>query len=515
MATQASPVPVPPYPPASPPPQPPPQEQEFVKAMSLTDAMMLVAGSMIGSGIFIVSAGMSRSLGSPMWLLIAWLLTGVITLLGALAYGELAAMYPRAGGQYVFLRESMGPLTGFLYGWTLFLVIQTGTIAAVAVAFGRFLGVLWPAVSADLFGWFPQGSICEAWLGCTDPANAIRLGLSPQRLVALISIAVLTWINLRGVREGKMVQTTLTVLKTGALLMLILLGLTLGRNGAALAANFGAGMFVGQVDLTSAFIVTFGAALVGSLFSSDSWNNVTFAAAEVKEPHRNLPRALVFGTGLVTLLFLMANVAYLNVLPLGGVDGGATALDRGIAHATQDRVGTAAMEVMFGPIGATIMAVAILISTFGCNNGLILAGARVYYAMACDALFFKRVGTLNAHRVPAAALIAQAVWTGVLCLTGTYGQLLDYVVFAALIFYTLTTIGLFILRAKRPDLPRPYRAVGYPVLPALYIVLTSVVMVLLLLSPTTRMQALLGLGLVILGVPVYFLWRGVDAKARP
>ena len=488
-------------------------QPEFVKAMTLTDATMLVAGSMIGSGIFIVSASMARSLGSPLWLLAAWLLTGVFTLLGALAYGELAAMYPRAGGQYVFLRESMGPLMGFLYGWTLFVVIQTGTIAAVAVAFGRFLGVLWPGIGPELYAWFPRGSVCVGLLGCTDRANAINLGLSPQRLIALLSIAVLTWINLRGVREGKLVQTTLTIAKTGALALLIVLGLTIGRNATAVAANFVDGRFSGGVDLTGAFVVAFGAALVGSLFSSDAWNNVTFAAAEVREPQRNLPRALIYGTGLVSLLYVLANVSYLNVLPFAGAAEGATALDRGIAYAAQDRVGTAAMEVMFGPIGATVMAVAILVSTFGCNNGLILAGARVYYAMARDGLFFRRVGMLNDRRVPAAGLIVQAIWTGVLCLTGTYGQLLNYVIFAALIFYALTTIGLFILRRKLPDVPRPYRAIGYPVLPALYIVLTTVVMFLILASPTTRQDAILGLVLVLVGIPVFYLWRRTERPA--
>jgi len=486
---------------------------EFVQAITLTDATMLVAGSMIGSGIFITSAAMARSIGSPMWLLIAWVLTGVITLLGALAYGELAAMFPRAGGQYVFLRESMGPLMGFLYGWTLFLVIQTGTIAAVAVAFGRFLGVLWPAISPDLYAWFPHANLCASWLGCTEASNAIQLGLSPQRLVALASIAVLTWINLRGVQEGKLVQTSLTLIKTGALALLIVLGLTIGRNATAIAANFRAGNFGAGVDVSGAFMVAFGAALVGSLFSSDAWNNVTFAAAEVQNPKRNLPLALLFGTGLVTVLYVMANVAYLSVLPMNGVEAGATALARGVSHATQDRVATAALEVMFGSGGATIMAVAILISTFGCNNGLILAGARVYYAMARDRVFFRKIGTLNVHRVPAAGLVVQSSWVALLCLTGSYNQLLNYVIFAALVFYALTTIGLFILRAKRPDIERPYRTIGYPVLPALYIALTTAVMLLILMSPSSRQDAFFGLAIVVLGVPVYFLWRAVDREA--
>lgn len=410
-------------------------QPEFVKAMTLTDATMLVAGSMIGSGIFIVSADIARTVGSPFWLLMAWIVTGVITLLGALAYGELAAMYPRAGGQYVFLRESMGPLMGFLYGWTLFIVIQTGTIAAVAVAFGRFLGVLWPAITPDRFGWFPQGDICVAWLGCRDASTqAIQLGLTPQRLIALLSVWVLTWINLRGVREGKMIQTTLTIVKTGALALLILLGITIGRNAAAISANFGSGRFMGDVDVTGIFVIAFGTALVGSLFSSDAWNNVTFAAAEVKDAKRNLPRALALGTGLVTLLYILANVSYLSVLPLAGDPNGATVMERGIQYATQDRVGTAAAEVIFGPAGVVLMAVAILISTFGCNNGLILAGARVYWAMARDGVFFRRAGALSRHNVPATALVVQAIWTTLLCLTGTYNQLLNYVIFAALVF---------------------------------------------------------------------------------
>jgi basic amino acid/polyamine antiporter, APA family len=486
-------------------------QAEFVKAMTLTDATMLVAGSMIGSGIFIVSADIGRVVNSPFWLLMAWVVTGVMTLLGALAYGELAAMYPRAGGQYVFLRESMGPLMGFLYGWTLFIVIQTGTIAAVAVAFGRFLGVLWPSITPDRFTWFPQSDICVSWLGCRDASTqSIQLGLTPQRLIALLSVWILTWINLRGVREGKIIQTSLTLVKTGALALLILLGLTIGRNATAISANFGPGRFIGDVDVTGLFIIAFGTALVGSLFSSDAWNNVTFAAAEVKDAKRNLPRALAMGTGLVTLLYILANVAYLSVLPMQGDPNGATVIERGIQYATQDRVGTAAAEVIFGPAGVVIMAVAILISTFGCNNGLILAGARVYWAMARDGLFFRRAGTLSKHHVPSTALIVQAVWTTLLCLTGTYGQLLNYVIFAALVFYVLTTIGLFILRRTRPDAERPYRAIGYPVLPALYIVLAAGVALILVIAERTRTEAVGGLVLVLIGVPVYFLWRKLE-----
>jgi APA family basic amino acid/polyamine antiporter len=327
----------------------------------------------------------------------------------------------------------------------------------------------------------------------------------------LISIWILTWINLRGVREGKLVQTTLTVVKTGALALLVLLGLTIGRNREALTANFGTGQFVGSIPLDSVLVLGFGAALVGSLFSSDAWNNVTFAAAEVKNPQRNLPLALLLGTGLVSLLYVLANVAYLTTLPLIGTAEGATVVSRGIQHATQDRVGTAAAEVLFGSSGIVLMASAILISTFGCNNGLILAGARVYYAMARDGLFFKKAGTLNAKAVPAAGLIIQSIWVSLLCLTGTYGQLLNYVIFAALVFYVLTTIGLFLLRVKLPDAERPYRAVGYPVLPGLYILLAAAVSVILLIAPKTRTEALSGLVLVLIGIPVYFIWRRVEA----
>ena len=481
---------------------------QFVKALTLTDATMLVAGSMIGSGVFIVAADMGRTLGSPGWLLIAWILTGIITVLGALAYGELAAMYPRAGGMYTFLRESMSPLMGFLYGWTLFVVIQTGTIAAVAVGFGKFLGVLWPAVTADTYSWFPHTTLH------TSDGSAIDLGLSPQRLAALVTIWVLTWINLRGVREGKLVQTTLTVIKTVSLAALVLLALTIGRNPAAVTANFGANWFAGSPQWSSLFVITFGSALVGSLFSADSWHSPTFAAAEVQNPQKNLPRALLLGTVLVSALYILANLGYLSVLPLHGAADGATVIARGIDHATNDRVATAVMEYIFGANGAAIMACAILISTFGCNNGLILSGARVYYAMARDGLFFQKAGVLSRNSVPAFALIAQSVWTSLLCLTGTYNQLLDYVIFAALLFYALTTIGLFILRVKRPDEPRPYRAVGYPVLPALYILFASGIAITLLVADKTRVQALSGLALVVLGVPVYYLWqRGGKSSA--
>jgi APA family basic amino acid/polyamine antiporter len=306
------------------------------------------------------------------------------------------------------------------------------------------------------------------------------------------------------------VQTTLTVVKTGALAALILLGLTIGRHAEAITANFSSGNF-NPISFAPAFVLAFGSALVGSLFSSDAWNNVTFAAAEVHSPQRNLPRALIYGTGLVSVLYILANISYLNVLPLHGVENGATVMERGIQYATQDRVASAVAETIFGAAGASIMAAAILISTFGCNNGLILSGARVYYAMARDKLFFAKAGTLNKNRVPAAALVAQSIWTSLLCLTGTYGQLLNYVIFAALIFYALTTIGLFRLRKLRPEAERPYRVVGYPVLPALYIILALAIAVILLIADQTRAQALSGLVIVLLGVPVFFIWRKVES----
>ena len=484
----------------------------FVAALTLTDAAMLVAGSMIGSGIFIVSSDMARTLGSPFWLLMAWVLTGVITLAGALSLAELAAMFPRAGGQYVFLKEAMGPVMGFLFGWTLFTIIQTGTIAAVAVGFGKFLGVLWPAIGPERYSWFPSADMCVSWLGCKTPANAIQLGLSPQRLVALLSLWLLTWINLRGVVHGKTVQTVFTAAKGLGLALLVILGIVVGRNSEAIAANFSGGNFFGNVPLTSTFVLAFGAALVGSLFSSDAWLGVTFAASEVKDPRRNLPRALLIGTGMVTLLYVLCNLAYLMVLPMNGSVDGMTVLARGISHATQDRVGVAAAEMIFGAIGGTLMASLILISTFGCNNGLILAGSRVFYAMAKDGLFFRSAGTLSANGVPARAMLMQSAWTSLLCLSGTYGQLLDYVIFAALAFYALTTIGLFRLRRTRPDADRPYKALAYPVLPALYIAACTSVAVILLVADKTRAQAVSGLVLVLLGLPVYLLTRRGQAS---
>ena len=471
-------------------PQPP--RTEFVRAISRLDATALVVGSMIGSGIFIVSADILRQVQTPGSLLLVWGLSGIVTLLGALTYGELAAMYPRAGGNYVYLREGISPLFGYLYGWTLFVVIQTGTIAAVAVAFARFTSVLVPALSPDVF------------LGTTlhfpQPIGDIAVGLSPQRIFAIVSIVLLTWINVLGVRTAAFIQTSLTVIKTAALAGLIILGITIGRNAEAIAANFGAGFWPAG-GLTLAVIPVIGAAMVGSLFSMDAWNNVGFASGELKQPEKDLPFAMATGVLTVTLLYVLANVAYLHVLPADA-----------IAHAPQDRVGTAALQAMFGAPGLYIMAVAIMISTFGCNNGLILSGARVYYAMAQDNLFFKSAAVLHPlYKTPAVALVWQAVWTCVLCLSGTYNQLLNFVIFAAVAFYMVTAIGLFALRRKRPDIPRPVRAPGYPWLPAVYVVLTGLVAINLLVQEATQTYSFLGLALVVLGVPVYYGWRRLAA----
>ena len=473
--------------------------QEFKRELRRLDSTMIVIGSMIGSGIFIVSADIARTVGGPGWLLVSWLVAGAITVVGALSYGELAGMMPRAGGQYVYLREAYNPLIAFLYGWTMFTVIQTGTIAAVAVAFAKFTAVLLPGLGEDVV-------LFDAGL----------FKITAARLVAIASIVALTAINRRGIHGGRLVQNAFTLTKTAALLGLIVLGLALCRNATAVAANFhdfwraswthalpGGGVAVEPL-VGLALLGALGASMVGSLFAADAWNNITFTAGEVVEPRRTIPLSLALGTGTVVLLYLLANVAYIRMLPVGGTPGAGTILGRGIQFATSDRVGVAAATMLFGAPAAVFMAALIMVSTFGCNNGLILAGARVYWAMAKDGLFFARAGLLNRKAVPGAALIVQAVWASRLCLTGTYSNLLDYVVFAVLIFYILTVAGLFILRRTRPDAERPYRAFGYPVVPALYILAAAAIAVdLLILKPTYTWP---GLGLVLLGVPVYFLW---------
>jgi APA family basic amino acid/polyamine antiporter len=499
------------------------QNTELVKGLGLTSATTLVMGSMIGSGIFIVSAEIAREVNSPALLIGAWLVTGFMTVVGALSYGELAAMMPRAGGQYVFLREALGPLWGFLYGWTLFLVIQTGTIAAVGVAFGKFLGVFFPSISSThwiLHFWkAPPIRIGPMVLGNMD------VGLNTQNLVAILVVIALSVINVFGIKTGALIQNVFTIAKASALFGLILLGLAIGRNAQALAANFhghfweNAGLGarhllevgVGGPTVLVGTLTILAVAQVGSLFSADAWNNVTFTAGEVKNPRRNLPLALALGTGIVIALYVACNFIYLNVLPLHGSPQGATILERGIKYATEDRVGTAVMTQMFGPVGGALMAVAILISCFGCDNGLILAGARVYYAMARDGLFFRKVAKLHpTYKTPAVSLMVQMVWTCILCLSGTYGQLLDYIVFAVLVFYILTILGLFVLRRTHPDAERPYRAVGYPVLPAIYILMALFIdVVLLRYKPQYTWP---GLIIVLLGIPVYLLWSRMAAR---
>jgi basic amino acid/polyamine antiporter, APA family len=488
-------------------PPPPATEEKFVRGLGLLDSTMLVAGSMIGSGIFIVSSIIGRQVGSPGWLLVVWLVTGLLTLMAALSYGELAAMMPKAGGQYVYLREAFSPLWGFLYGWTLFLVIQTGTISAVAVGFARYTGVLIP--------WFSESN----YLIAPIRFGGYAFSVSTAQFLGLAMIALLTFMNTRGLQLGKIIQNIFTTAKTGALIALILLGIVVGIRSGAGAENFkdfwslrGGLQEVGPgLTAVTAFGLFVGicVAQTNSLFSADAWNNITFTAGEVKDPRRNIPLSLAFGTFLVIGLYLLANVAYLAALPFNAIQ-----------NAPSDRVASETANVIFPGAGATIMAVAIMISTFGCNNGLILAGARAYYAMAQDGLFFRRVSHLNKHHVPAWGLIIQGIWAGVLVLPRTvktdpagnvtgygnlYGALLDYVISAALIFYILTILGVFVLRKKRPDVERPYKAFGYPIVPALYIVGASVILfVLFMYQPATTWP---GLIIVLTGVPIYFLWR--------
>ncbi len=489
------------------------EESGLVRGLGLLDSTMLVAGSMIGSGIFIVSADIARQVGSAGWLLAIWVITGGLTLIAALSYGELAAMMPHAGGQYVYLREAYGPLWGFLYGWTLFLVIQTGTIAAVAAAFARFVGVLIPQISESqkFFQWG-------------------RFSISPATLVAIGVLALLTWSNSTGLKAGKTVQNIFTLAKIAALMGLIALGLLVGRNALATGANFhdwwsgrltepvarGARDYVTTPLAGLGLWLVLGAAMVGSLFSSDAWNNVTFTAGEVRNPKRNLPLSLFLGVALVTALYFLANLAYLSTLPLTGSAQGASVLERGIQFAQHDRVATAVVEVIWGAKAAVVMAGLIMVSTFGCMNGMILSGARVYYAMALDGLFFAKAGDLNRNGVPRNGLVLQFVWASLLAISGTYSDLLDYVIFAVLIFYVLTIAGLFVLRRKRPDAERPYRAAGYPLLPAVYVVVASLIALDLLLSAKTRPNAWPGLLIVLLGVPVYYVWgrRSFALKGR-
>jgi len=575
--------------------EPHPNAPTFQQRLGLFDATMLVMGTMIGSGIFVTSQDIASDVGSAGWLLAIWVLSGIMTVLGALSYSELAAMYPKAGGQYIFLKEAYSPMWGFLYGWTCFLVIQTGSIAAVAVAFAKFLGVFVPALGTDhgiegelaknvqqVAGFFPdlgwaKDTVHSTVIYAATHVNwTLKLPLMSEpffemkhfivtggQMVALVVISFLTWLNCRGVQEGKIVQNVMTVAKTLALIMLILVGLFVVSRLSVREVNWKdvwGGMFTtskfedtqklfGGLNSMAIALMIFGGAMVGALFSSDAWNNITFAAGEIKNPRRNLPLSLAIGTGTVVLLYIAANLAFVESLPVRGnleaakkletestqlerqasqlMDQGKVkeagearekantriseaALARGIDNARDGRVGTAVLELFSPRWGAPIMALAIMISTFGCVNGMTLMGARLYYVMAREGLFFRSVGTLNKKGVPAAALVLQGIWSVLLLFSGTYNELLDFVIFAVLIFYVLTVIGLFILRRKQPNLERPVKAFGYPVLPALYVFLCAAVMIdLLLVKPKMTWP---GLIIVVAGIPVYFLWRAVGRK---
>lgn len=473
------------------------KQGHFQRAITLFDAVMIVTGSMIGSGIFIVTTDIARKVGSTGWLLVVWLVTGVITLAGAVSYGELSSMFPKVGGQYVYLREAYNKLVAFLYGWTLFLVIQTGVIAAVAVAFARFTGVLIP--------WFSEENVL---------IDGGDYKFTTVQLLAIGLLIFLTFINSRGVRSGKLIANVFGSTKLVALALLILCGIFFGINEQAVSQNFEnmwqamsfdkAGQ--GTALTTSALVTAIGLAMTGSLFSSDSWNNIGFSGDEIVKPERTIVMSMALGTGIVTALYILINVVYLLVLPLQGDPNATDVLGRGIMYATNERVGTAAAESILGAPGAYVMAVLIMISTFSADNSILMSGARAYYAMARDGVFFAGMGRLNKAGVPSVALWAQCAWACGLCLSGSYGELLNYVMFSVILFYVVTIIGIFVLRRTRPEVPRPYRAFGYPVVPLLYVVLASAFCFILLTDPENSKFAQRGLMLVALGVPVYFLF---------
>ena len=479
-----------------------PENHLLRKRVNLFDGISIVAGAMIGSGIFIVTADIARNVGSPGWMMVVWLITGIITVIGALSYGELASMMPHVGGQYVYLKEAYHPLLGFLFGWTTFLVIQCGSIAAVAVAFAKFTGVLFP--------WISDQNILVS-IG--------SLNINSTMVIAIIMILFLTWLNTRGIVTGKTVQNFFSSTKVIALFGFILIGFIATKGIASLQINkevFWQASKIGpgnEVIPLAGFslVAAVGTALVGSLFASDAWYNVTYLSEEVINPKRNVPLSLFFGTLIVSVIYLLTNFVYIKILPLSGSPDGTNVLSRGIQFATDDRVATSAMSVVFGDYAAIIMAIFIMISTFGCNHGLIMAGPRVYYAMARDGLFFKKVSELNKKGVPGFAIVVQGIWSVLLCLSGTYSNLLDYVIFAVLLFFAVTIFALFILRVKRPDIPRPYKAFGYPVVPGLYILTTVFIMVILLIyKPDYTFP---GLGIVLLGIPVFFLWRKYSGRS--
>jgi len=465
------------------------EQNEMKRELGLLDATLLVAGSMIGSGIFIVTADITRNVGSAGWLVTVWLITGLMTLIAAVSYGELSSMFPKAGGQYVYLKEAYNPLVGFLYGWSFFAVIQTGTIAAVGVAFSKFTAYLWPAVSEDIV-LFNLGPIT----------------VSPAQVLAILIIILLTYINTKGVKGGKIIQTSFTLTKLVSLFGLILFGFIMIKPDIW-EANWVNAWSMQKLTVDGTFesytlvaaLGAIAAAMVGSIFSSDAWNNITFIAGEVKNPKRNIGLSLFLGTLIVTVIYVLANLVYMAVLPL-----------QEIATADKDRVAVAASSVIFGNIGTVIIALMIMISTFGCNNGLILAGARVYHTMANDGLFFKRTASLNEHAVPEFGLWLQCLVASVLCLSGRYGDLLDMISFVVVIFYVLTIIGIYILRVKRPDLERPYKAFGYPFLPAVYILMGICFCTLLIIYKPNFTWP--GLIVVLTGVPVFYMWKAFDKK---
>lgn len=474
------------------------QEKHHLKrSLGLLDATSLVAGSMIGSGIFLVTAAMARDVGSAAWILVIWLVTGLLTMSAALSYGELAGMMPNAGGQYVYIQRAYGKLISFLYGWTVFTVIQTGTIAAVAVAFSNYTAVFFPILENKIL------TIGESF------------SFTNKQVLAMFVIALLTYINTTGIRSGKIIQVVFTSAKLIALFALITLGIYIGFHTNTFADNFSSMWEAkktvleedGTLTITKlsgiALIGAMGATIINSLFSSDAWNNVTFIAAEIKDPKKNIPRSLFLGTLIVTIIYILANIAYLALLPLNGSPDG-TVVQNGIMFASQDRVGAAAASIIMGNIGVLLMAGLIMVSTFGCNIGLILSGGRLFFAMAKDGLFFKRAGELNNYDVPEKALWFQCLWACILCISGKYGDLLTYATFASLLFYILTIGGLFILRKREPDTERPYKAFGYPFVPILYMIITGLICVDLLIYDTRNTG--LGLFIVALGVPVYYIF---------
>ncbi len=473
------------------------RSEKFHRNLNLFDSTAVVMGSMIGSGIFIVSAEIARNVGAPGWLLLVWAIAGIMTVFAALSYGELASILPNAGGTYVYLREAYSPLFGFLYGWTLFLVIQCGTIAAVAMAFGKFSGVLFP--------WISEKNILFQTYG---------FKFNVTQLVAISSIFLLTWINSLGIERGKKVQNLFTYSKIGIILLFLVIGALFATHFKPVnwwqASRIENNVPVPITGL--ALVIALGISMIGTLFASDSWYNITFTSGEVINPKRNVPLSLLLGTFIVCLLYFLVNMVYIYILPVLGSSKGLTVVSQGIQFASEDRVATAVMKQILGRSAEIFMAIVVVISTFGCNNGIIFSGARVYYAMAKDGLFFKKAATLNSKGVPSAGLWVQACWATLLCLSGTYSQLLNYVIFAALIFNILTILAVFVFRYKLPDIERPYKTIGYPVVPVIYIVLCIVIEVILLLYKP--LYSWPGLIIVLAGVPVYFIWNSITNRKK-